>query len=170
MLRSVSLLGFASCALSAHAGFLDVTSITAGANGSFAGTLNGIGVTGGIVVPDATGNVTLNDADNGSYEGSTLDGTSPQYSYSSVYADTAAGADRLGYTVFTNGFRLATFTITFDRAVVNPIFHVANLDNAVFDFSATTAAPNLSILKGNGGDGDGLSLVGAVLQDANPST
>jgi hypothetical protein len=154
---------------SAWAGtFLDLTSVTAGTSGSFSGTLGPVNVNGSITASTA-GFQFNNPTGTNSWEESTINNTSPQFSYSNVFTPTIALTDRVGYTSFGGSFNPATITINFSSAVVNPIFQVANLDSMRYDFSSN-AGISLVLLKGNGGGGDGILVTGDVISDANPAT
>jgi hypothetical protein len=52
------------------------------------------------------------------------------------------------------------------------VFHVANLDGAVYNFSPTSGLNSIGLLNGNGGSGDGLIVdpIALTLTDGNPST
>jgi hypothetical protein len=152
----------------ASAGFLDITSLTSGNAGSFSGTLNGVGVTGTITL--TTPNFVFEGPGVDScWECSTINNTSPQFSYSNIYTPSIPLTDRVGYTSFTGTENPATITINFSSPVTNPIFDVANLDQMQYDFSATAGLGGLVLLSGNGG-GDGILVVGDVIKDANPVT
>ena len=154
--------------------FLDVTAITPGSagTGAFAGTLGGITVTGTIAA--GTPSFFFNAA-GPTIGGSTLDGSSPQYSYSTVYSPTMALTDRVGFTSL--GAATNVITISFSSPVTDPVFHVANLDRAEFNFSPTPGLTTLTLLKGNDGAGDGIDpLFGGppflfhLVRDATPAT
>lgn len=155
--------------------FLDLTSVTPGGPGAgvFSGTLGGITVSGSIA---GSPSVFSFNATGAGISNSTTDGTSPQYSYSTVFSPTAATTDRVGFSYI--GGATNTVSISFSSPVTNPVFHVANLDNALFNFGATTGLTSMTLLKGNNGaDSDGIdpAFGGAgfgflLLQDANPST
>ena len=153
-------------ATTAPAAFVDLRSVSADLAGStFTGFLDGVAVTG-----SATGGLesyTFN-APATDYEGSTINATSPQYSYASVYDPSAPGVDRVGYGAPGGGtFQIA---ITFGSQVTNPRFHVAELDGAAYTFTLTGGLTSLSLVRGNGGGGDGLQVVGNVVSDTDPST
>lgn len=148
--------------------FLQVSSVTPGVNGTFSGGLGSVQFNGAITT--STPAFQLNDL-NGphSWEDSTLDGTSPQFSYSNVFVPSTPLTDRIGYTSFKNVFNPAVITVNFSSPVVDPIFLVANLDSMIYDFSPNPGI-HLVELGGNGGGGDGLFVIGDVILDANPQT
>jgi len=145
--------------------FLDLTSITGGSNGSFVGTLGGVTVNGAITTSSPGFVLNTPTTPTNSWELSTIDNSSPQFSYSTVYTPTIALTDRVGYTSFVGSINPATITITFSAPVTNPIIDVANLDEMQITASG---AMSLILLSGNGGGGDGLQVVGDVISDANP--
>lgn len=147
--------------------FLDLTSVTGGSTGSFVGKLGGITVNGAITTSTPGFVFNTPTTPTNSWELSTIDNSSPQFSYSSVYSPTIALTDRVGYTSFIGSINPATITITFSAPVTNPIFDVANLD--AMRVTANNAM-SLVLLSGNGGGGDGLQVVGNVISDANPNT
>lgn len=147
--------------------FLDISTLTPGANGSFVGTLNSIPVSSAIIAPNS--NFTFTATGTGFGE-STVNNSSPQYSYGTVYNPTAALTDRVGFSFLSGSTGTATVFVSFGAPVTNPVFHVANLDQVQFTFSLTGGLTGLSLLRGNGGGGDGLQVVGAVISDANPTT
>lgn len=166
----ISLLGGTSQA----ALFLDVTSVTPGGpgTGAFTGTLGGIGVTGSISASGGAPSFFFSGAGGGIGD-STIDNSSPQYSYGTVYSPTAALTDRIGWTSL--GTKTETVVISLSSAVVNPVFHVANLDWAQFSFAATPGLTSLTYLNGNFDGTDGLDATPGALgfgfvQDFNPST
>ena len=108
-------------------------------------------------------------ASSANFDASVINGTSPQYSYSNIYSPSAPLADQFGYDQFGDRMGTARVTINFASAILNPVFHVANLDSSQYDFSATPGV-SLLLLSGNGGGGDGLSVSGDVVLDANPHT
>ncbi len=148
--------------------FLDVTSLTSGFAGTFAGLLGDVTVNGSIASA-GTGPVfgALFSAVSPAFFGSTTDGTSPQFGYAGIFTPTAVATDRVGYSY--TGAGTARVTVVFGAPVTNLTFHVANLDGALFDF-APTAGATFTLLSGNGGGGDGLELFGTVLRDANAGT
>jgi hypothetical protein len=151
-----------------NAGFLDLSSVTPGSNGSFSGMLDGVTVLGSVTTTNphfvfgAAGSL---------FQNSVIDNSSPQYSYGTVYSPAIALTDQVGYTTFSPTFNPATITITFGAAITNPVFEFANLDSMHYDFSPTAGLIGLFVLSGNGGaDGDGLELSGTVVSDGDPST
>jgi len=155
----------------ARADFLDLSAVSAGISGTFDGTLGGVAVHGAIttsnpdfsfgaavatVPPFISNSVTTN--------------TSQQYSYSSVFSDTIALTDQIGYTFANTGSGTARVTINFSSPLTNPIFDVANLDSMFYDFTPTAGLSGLTLLKGNGGAGDGLQVIGKIISDINPAT
>ncbi len=161
------LLAAVLCVPSAQAGFLDITTLTSGSTGSFTGTLDGVSVTG--VLTAMPGHLQFNGPGTDDLS-STIDNTSPQYRYSSVYTPFQAATDRVGYTLIGGTTGTAQLTIAFGQAITNPVFQVANLDSMVYDFSLTPGLTGLTLLSGNGGGGDGLTVNGLVIEDANPRT
>lgn len=156
-----------SLATTADAGFVDLSSVSAGLVGStFNGSLDGVSVFG-----SATGGIESYyfNGTGASFGNSTTNGTSPQYSYANIYDPSAPGVDRVGYSFLPNSFS-QSITITFGGPVTNPRFHVANLSGAFYTFSLTGGLDSVSLVRGNGGDGDGLQVVGNVVSDANPAT
>ena len=92
-----------------------------------------------------------------------------------MYSPTIALTDRVGFTSL--GTATNVITISFSSPVTNPVFHVANLDWATLNFSATVGLTTLTLLKGNDGAGDGIDpLFGGVpfssllVRDADPTT
>ncbi len=168
---AVALLAVAGGAGCAHAGFLDLTSLTPGSSGSFTGTLDGITVTGSITTPDPNNNYVFNGVNGpSSWESSTLNNSSPQFSYNNIYTPSTPLADRIGYTSYSGGDTNATITITFSAPVTGLVFDVANVDGSQYNFTPTAGLGGLLLLSGNGGGGDGLHVVGNVVSDANPYT
>jgi hypothetical protein len=155
---------------SAFADLLDLSAVTRGSSGTFTGTLDGITVNGSISTP--TPNFTFSPAVTGppNFNDSTINETSPQYSYSKIYAVSAPLADQVGYVTLTGTSNPATITINFGSAILNPIFQVANLDGMQYDFSNTVGLNGLDLLSGNGGGGDGILVTGDIISDANPTT
>jgi hypothetical protein len=155
---------------SAFADLLTLSAVTPGSSGSFTGTLDGIAVNGSITT--TTPNFTFSPAvsANPNFPDSTINDTSPQYSYSNIYAVSAPLADQVGYVTLTGTQNLATITISFGTAVLNPIFQVANLDGMQYDFTHTIGLTGLDLLSGNGGGGDGILVTDDVISDADPTT
>jgi hypothetical protein len=81
-----------------------------------------------------------------------------------------ANTDQVGYNQNGNATGTATITINFAQPITNPIFQVANLDSAQYDFSSTAGLSSLVLLSGNGGAGDGLGIDGKLIVDLNPNT
>jgi hypothetical protein len=155
---------------SAFADLLNLSAVTPGSSGQFTGTLDGIAVNGSISTPNS--NFTFSPAvpSNPEFPDSTIDGTSPQYSYSNIYTVSAPLADQVGYVMSSGSPNVAAITINFGSAILNPIFQVANLDGIQYDFSPTVTLTGLDLLSGNGGDGDGLQVTGDIISDADPAT
>ena len=166
LVSALAALAFGSAASISHAQYLDITSLTTGPNGSFAGTLNGVAVTGAIAPND--GSFSFSGTGTG-VAGSTINGTSPQYRASNIYSPFVAATDRIGYIKTASG-GTATVTIVFASAITNPVFQVANLDGALFDFAPTSGLTGLVLLSGNGGGGDGLGISGTTIVDLDPTT
>ncbi|MDG3008503.1 PEP-CTERM sorting domain-containing protein [Paludisphaera mucosa] len=150
----------------AEAGFLDVSTLSPSANGSFAGSLDGLPTAGAITANDGSFFFT---ASGTSFGDSTLDGSSPQYSYSNIYSPSTPLTDRIGYAKFASAGS-STVVISFGAAVSNLIFDVANLDGAQFSFNLVGGLTGLSLLRGNGGNGDGLGVSGNTILDLDPTT
>ncbi len=159
-----------SCGHARAGMFLDLNTLTPGNTGSFTGTLGDANVTGLIAVPSILFQFNIVDAAGTFYGGSTINNSSAQYSYSTVYTPTIERTDRVGYTMFGPGIP-AAIVIAFDRPVTNPIFHVANLDDMRYDFNNTPGLASLLLLSGNGNpsDNDGLFVTGKII-DGRPST
>lgn len=168
---ATALLLLSAASPAAFADLLDLTSVTAGAAGSFTGTLNGVAVNGAITTTTPNFHFSPAVSAGANYPDSVVNGTSPQYSYTDIYSDTAPLADQVGYVTVSGTSNLATITITFGSAIENPIFQVANLDGMQYDFSNTAGLGGLTLLSGNGGaDGDGILVTGDVIADANLKT
>jgi hypothetical protein len=156
-----------------RADFLDLTGVTPGGPGigGFTGTISGASVTGTILSGPAgfrfNGPEHLTE-----WEFSTVENTSPQYSYPAVYSPTSPLTDQLGYTLLSGAVGTWRIQLLFDREIIDPVFHVANLDGAVFNFSPTSSLSSVGILNGNGGIGDGLIVdpIALTLTDADPFT
>ncbi len=160
------MLAFACSA--AHADWLQLTSLTTGAMGTFAGSLGGVGVTGGI--PSSGGdNLQLNGNATNSWEQSNIGDTSPQFSDSGVYAFATAQTDELGLT-WSPTSNTAVLTINFAQQMTDVVLQIANLDESVWDLSNTAGLTGLSLLSGNGGSGGGLGISGDTVLDLNPAT
>ena len=163
----LALLAFASTGVtSARGEYLDLTALTTGTSGTFTGTLGGVTVTGAITANDGSYSFSPTGT---SFDNSTTDNTSPQYSYAGIYTPAQALTDRVGYDKFVSA-GTATVTIIFSTPVTNPVFQVANLDGSQDTFSLTGGLTGLSLLSGNGGGGDGLGLSGNTVVDLNPNT
>jgi hypothetical protein len=165
----LAMLGVGLCTASpANAGqFLDLTSVTPGTSGIFAGTLGGVSVTGAITKPTANFEIEVIGT---MYSESVINNTSPQYSYKSIYTPSTPLTDQVGYASLANTLNNATITIHFGSAITDPVFQVANLDAMHYDFSPTTGLKGLSLLSGNGGGGDGILVSGKVIADADSRT
>ena len=154
--------------------FLDLSSFTAGGpgTGGFVGTLGGVNVTGSILAGGGP-NFTISGINPTDWAGTTIDNTTPQYSYSNIYTPYQSLGDRVGYAINGPSSQNATLKIQFSSPVTNPIFHVANLDGMIYDFSDPgNGSIALSLLSGNGGGGDGLTVdtTNKIIADANPFT
>lgn len=152
--------------------WLDLSSVTAGVAGGFQGTLGSVGVQGSITAHSQTPHFQINDTNTvglAQFELSTTNNSSPQYSYAGIYSPSTPTADRVGYTsnISTS---IATISITFSAPITNPVFHFANLDGSYFDFGLSVAPGDLILRSGNGGGGDGLTVVGTTVRDANANT
>ena len=151
---------------------LDLFSITPGGSGvgSFTGALDGVSVTGSI---SGSGGYQFNGV-SGSFSGSTIDNTSPQFTDPSIYTFGDPIGDRVGYANLPSVSQVTTVEILFGAPVLNPILHVANMDASNISFAPSgLGVGDLVLLSGNGGpDGDGLTIDGSapLVQDANPST
>ena len=79
--------------------FLDLNTFTPGGpgTGTFAGTLGGVNVTGSILTGGGP-NFTIAGINPTSWEGTTIDNTTPQYSYSSIYTPSQSLGDRVKLT------------------------------------------------------------------------
>lgn len=152
--------------------FLDLDSVTPGtpANGSFTGTLGGVDVTGSLLSGGSSAYSIR--AIGATFADSVIDNSSPQYSYPNIYTPFEPLTDQVGYAKSaTTG--TAILEIQFSEAITNPIFHIANLDNMVYDFTPSgLTLGDLTLLSGNGGNGDGLALdaTNPWIVDANPNT
>jgi MYXO-CTERM domain-containing protein len=166
-LRAFAMVAVLGGSTIASAGFLDLTSVTAGASGSFAGTLNGVTVNGSISTPDPGGRFVLDGtAFITGWQESVINNTSPQFRYSNIYTPSTPLTDDVGYTSFAGTVNPATITLTFSAPQTNLVFDVANLDAMQYVFSLTGGLSSLALLSGNGGGGDGLQVVGNVISDA----
>ncbi|REJ57552.1 MAG: PEP-CTERM sorting domain-containing protein [Microcystis aeruginosa DA14] len=155
--------------------FLDLNTFTAGGpgTGTFAGTPGGVNVTGSILAGGSS-NFQILGINPTDWAGTTIDNTTPQYSYSNIYTPSQNLGDRVGYGMFAGASsQSATLTIQFSSPVTNPTFHVANLDGMIYDFSdPSNGSIALSLLSGNGGGGDGLTVdtTNKIIADVNPFT
>lgn len=151
--------------------FLDVEQITPGTsadNAAFTGTLNGVAVSGQLSGPGSHTNLY---EVNATVSGSTIDGSSPQFSYGSVFSPSQNLADRVGYgNDLDNTYAASRLTINFAQTMTNLLFHVANLDGSIFDFSATAGLTSINLLSGNGDGSDGLGVNGKSLFDYDPES
>ncbi len=157
--------------------FLDLASVTPGGVGvgAFSGSLGGIAVAG-IIVPGSPPSFSFNPTGFG-IDSSTIDGSSPQYSYATVFGPITGtlptGTDRIGWT--SAGLATNVVTLTFSSPVTNPVLHVANMDLAQFGFAGTVGLSTLTLLKGNDSGSEGLDFLGLsspgkFIQDAAPGT
>ena len=152
--------------------FLDLDGVTPGTpgTGAFTGTLGGVSVTGSLL---SGGNPAYSiNAIGATVADSVIDDTSPQYSDSNIYTPFEPLTDQVGYAKNpTSG--TAILEIEFSEPVTNPIFHVANQDRIVYDFAPSgLTLGDLTLLSGNGGNGDGLALdaTNPWIVHANPNT
>ncbi|MGL4552444.1 MAG: PEP-CTERM sorting domain-containing protein [Gemmataceae bacterium] len=152
---------------SARAGFLDLTSLTPGINGSAVGTINGVAVVIDISSPGEGFQFTPT-AGGDSFSRSHVADTSVQYRYSSIYSPSQATGDQVGYVSAGATGTAVTLRVSFAAALVNPVIHVANLDLMRFDFVPTAGLAGLTLLGGNGDGSDGLRVSGTVVHDAGP--
>jgi hypothetical protein len=168
-----ALLAILTCPATIRADYLDLIRVTPGGPGvgGFTGAISGASVTGTIVSGPAgfrfNGSEPVTE-----WEFSTFVNTSPQYSYPAIYSPTIPLTDQLGYTLFSGTGGTWRIQLLFDTPIIDPVFHVANLDGAVFNFSPTSGLSSIGLLKGNGGSGDGLNVdpIALTLTDANPFT
>jgi hypothetical protein len=171
----MSLLG---SSIGSAAVFLDVTSLTApsgpGLFTGFSGTLGGIGVTGSVSTGGGPAAFFFT-APGTAIGDSTVDGSSPQYSYSSVFSPTILTTDRVGFNYTGTATNLVT--LSFTASVTDPVFHFANLGGGGFSFAGTPGFVSLTLLNGNNGpDGNGIDptfggvpYTSAIVRDAAPS-
>lgn len=147
---TLALIAFSAAAVHADV-FLDLTSVTPGSSGTFSGMLGGIAVTGSISGAPV---FSFNPIGSGLGD-STIDGSSSQFSYPSVFSPTTAATDRVGYTY--TALAGNTVSLTFSSPVTNPVFHIANMDWMAVTFLPTPGFTSLTLLNGNNGpDGDGI--------------
>jgi len=150
------------------AGIVDLTSVTPGGPGAGAcvGTLDGLPFTASLLAGGSqyfTIRPVGGDVD---YRFSTIADSSPQFSYGTIYTPSQPLSDRLGYEMRTiTPTETATLQVDFAQLVTNPVFHVANLDGMIYDFSPSgLTAVDLLLLSGNGGP----DLDGLVVDTTNP--
>lgn len=156
--------------------YMDVTSVTSGPPtvGSFTGKLGTVSVTGQLV--SGVSGYTINpEAFPYWYAATVLDGFSLQYTNSSIYTPSNTSGDQVGYAMWHGTTGSARLKITFSAPVTDPVFHVANLDSMMYDFTPTgLGVSDLVLLSGNGGgDGDGLTVglySGPTIADAMAGT
>ena len=163
-------LGLGMVAGQADAATLDLTGVTPGTpgTGSFEGFLGGVSVTGSLVSGVSQFEIR---GVGGGFANSIIDNSSPQFSDNSIYTPAQPLTDKVGYNMSSPNGGTARLQINFSEAVINPTFHVANLDSMMYDFSPTGGLSELSLLSGNGADdGDGLVVEGLIVKDANPLT
>lgn len=159
---------FFAGAIETQAAFLDITALTPGVAGAFSGTLDGVTVSGAITTPNPS--FSFSGLGTG-YGDSTINGTSPQYSYCSLYTPCIPTSDTIGYASLHNNLpNAAIISIIFGSLISNPVFNVSGLDAMQYDFGLTAGLSGLVILSGNGGGGDGLQVLGNIISDAGPSS
>lgn len=178
--KSIVLSAGISFAYGANAMFMDVLTVTGGTTGGFTGQIGGISVSGSLAGNDPLTQIFDTDDGTTTFARTTLDGSSLQYTNGSIYSPTSSTGDKVGYAFFSDfgdpdrGLITETLSISFSSAVVNPVFHVANLDSMMYNFAPMgLSLTDLVLLSGNGGpDGDGLVLdaVGPIIKDAMPLT
>jgi hypothetical protein len=154
--------------------FLDLSSVTAGGPGvgGFTGTLGGNLVTGSITTPGGPSSFFFNAPGVGLGD-STVSGTSPQFSYTTVYSPTIGATDRVGFTSL--GLASNVMTISFTSPITNPVFHAANFDWVQPSFALNPGLTSMTLLNSNGDGVDGLSALALALgtfqiRDIDPST
>lgn len=154
--------------------FLDLTSVTAGGPGvgGFTGTLGGNLVTGSITTPGGPSSFFFNSPGVGLGD-STVSGTSPQFSYATVYNPTIGATDRVGFTSL--GLASNVMTISFASPITNPVFHAANFDWVQPSFALNPGLTSMTLLNSNGDGVDGLSALALTpgtfqIRDIDPST
>lgn len=167
-LTTMILLTRATC----FAGLMDITSFTPGTANlgpTFFGTLDGVGISGMFTAAPLDTNTTLEIVAPG-VGFTTIAGTSPQWSHPPVYAVTAPAADRVGFSQVPGG--VGFVSMLFATPMTDVIFQVANLDFSFLDFSPSIGGglTGMTLLSGNGGGGDGLSVLGPLIFDATPGT
>lgn len=149
---TLAIIAFAGTTVHADV-FLDLTSVTPGSSGvgTFSGTLGGIAVTGSISSAPV---FSFNPIGSGVGD-STIDGSSSQFSYPTIFSPTSAATDRVGFTY--TALAGSTVSLTFSSPVTNPVFHIANMDWMAVTFLPTPGFSSLTLLNGNNGpDGDGV--------------
>lgn len=155
----------------ANSMFMDVTSVVDTFDGTFTGQLGSISVNGSLAGSDYVRFTSPTFSQNWAY--SVINGSSIQYSDSSIYTPSNPTGDQVGYASYASS-NIGILTIAFSEAITNPVFHIGNLDSMVYDFSYMgLTVSDLLLLSSNGGaDGDGLVLdaVNPVLKDGNPAT
>lgn len=150
--------------------FLDVDQITPGnaGTGEFSGKLNGVGVSGVMSGPGS--HAVLFGVSSVAY-GSTIDGSSPQFSSGTIFSPNTAKTDRVGYgNDLDTTYAASRLTISFAKTMSNLVFHIANLDGSIFNFSATGGLSGINLLSGNGDGSEGLGVSGKSLFDYDPET
>jgi len=164
VVTSIACLGAGSQALAAV--YLDLTAVTEGGAGvgGFTGTLDGVGVTGAILLGEPEYQTTKIGL---SYLGTTIDGSSPQYSHAGVYTPTVLSTDKVGYAKYSYAYGTAILLIRFDSPITDLAFHVANLDKMTIDFSPSDlTAGDVTRLSGN----SQFEVAGTILHDIDPMT
>ena len=150
--------------------FLDVAQVTPGNanNGAFTGTLNGVAVAGQLSGP---GTHTVVFGVDPVVYGSTIDGSSPQFSSGTIFSPNTPETDRVGYgNDLDTTYGASRLTISFSQTMSNLVFHIANLDGSIFNFAATNGLNSINLLSGNGDGNEGLGVSGKTLFDYNPDT
>lgn len=147
--------------------YLDLSSVTPGILGEFTGTLGGVAVNGSI--SQSGGSFVFSDTNGSGTSYSNTNNSSPQYSYGNIFTPSIGLTDQVGYIMLA-GSNDVTISITFSSPITNPVFHIAGLDQTQWAFSLTGGLTGVSLLSGNGGDGDGFGLLGTTLIDLNPAT
>jgi len=155
-----------------NATYMDVTSVVDTFDGTFTGQLGSISVEGWLAGNDPLTRLTAPTFSQ-AWANSVIDGSSVQYSDSSIYTPANPMGDQVGYALYpASGTEL--LTIQFSQAITNPVFHIGNLDSMVYDFSIMgLTVSDLLLLSSNGGpDGDGLVLDSLlpILMDGDPTT
>lgn len=133
--------------------FLDLTSVTPGGSGvgMFTGSLGGVAVSGSISGAPV---FTFNSIGAG-LGNSTIDGSSPQFNFASVFSPVTPTCDRVGFTYTALAGCLVTISLS--APITDPVFHIANMDWMAVSFLPTVGFSSLTLLNGNDGpDGDGV--------------